>query len=518
LNKLSRQSAVKIKTYISRENALRGSDWDEEHMVGIGSIEVDQAVGARRRSRVGPGFRFALATLAMTVITMLSAVQDTLSAQTAANGTRSRIGEFTLANGMRGVVIPDNRAPVVTHMVWYRVGAADEPQGVSGIAHFLEHLMFKATDKIPAGEFSKIVSRIGGQDNAFTGHDMTAYFQRVAKDRLPQVMSMEADRMINLKLAEPEVLTERNVILEERRSRIENNPSSILDEQMSAALYQSHPYKIPVIGWEHEMAKLSREDALSFYKRHYAPNNAILVVAGDVTVDEVKALAEKAYGGIASNPVITKRVRPSDPEHRAARRVELKDARAGKPTLSRYYIAPSYVTAEPGEAEALDLLMKIVGSGATSRIYQKLVSIDKIASSAGGYYSGGGMDSGRIGLYGVPAEGGSLDKVEAGIDAVLTEIKDKGVTEAELARAKTGYMAEYIYESDNQSTLARRYGGALVIGRTIADVDAWPERISKVTLADVKKAAAKHLDLRRSVTGRLLPVAPDAVPAAPSRS
>jgi zinc protease len=349
---------------------------------------------------------------------------------------------------------------------------------------------------------------------------MTAYFQRVAKDRLPQVMSMEADRMINLKLAEQEVLTERNVILEERRSRIENNPSSILDEQMSAALYQSHPYKIPVIGWEHEMAKLSREDALAFYKRHYAPNNAILVVAGDVSVEEVKALAETAYGGIASNPAIAARKRPSDPEHRAARTVVLKDARAGKPTLNRQYIAPSYVTAEPGEAEALDLLMKIVGSGATSRLYQKLVSTDKIASSAGGYYYGGGMDSGKIGLYAVPAENataGSLDKIEAGIDAVLTEIKDKGVTDAELKRAKTGYIAEYIYESDNQATLARRYGGGLVIGRTIADIDAWPDRISKVTLADVKKAAAKHLDIRRSVTGRLLPETTTAA-ATPSRS
>ena len=290
---------------------------------------------------------------------------------------------------------------------------------------------------------------------------------------------------------------------------------------MDATLYQSHPYKIPVIGWEHEIAKLSREDALTFYKRHYAPNNAILVVAGDVSLEEVKALAESAYGAIASNPVITKRQRPTDPVHRAARRVELKDARAGKPTLNRTYISPSYVTAEPGEAEALDLLMKIVGAGATSRLYQKLVSTDKIASSAGGYYYGGAMDSGKIGVYAVPADNVSLDKVEAAIDAVLDEVKDKGVTEAELTRAKTGYMAEYIYESDNQSTLARRYGGGLVIGRTIADIDAWPERISKVTLEAVKKAAAKHLDIRSSVTGRLLPVAPEATvatPATPSRT
>jgi len=456
---------------------------------------------------VRPVLTLKLTTLLVAALPMLTLVQSVASAQ-----GRSRIGEFTLANGMRGVVVSDHRAPVVTHMVWYRVGAADEPPGVSGIAHFLEHLMFKATDKIPAGEFSKIVSRIGGQDNAFTGHDATAYFQRVAKDRLPTVMKMEADRMVNLKLAEKEVLTERNVILEERRSRIENSPSAILDEQMSAALYQSHPYKIPVIGWMHEMAKLSPADAVAFYKQHYAPNNAILVVTGDVTLEEVKKLAEEAFGSIPANPAIKPRQRPTEPEHRAARRIEYHDARAGKPTLSRTYFAPSYSTAKPGEAEALDILMKIVGSGATSRLYQKLVSDQKIASSAGGYYAASGLDSGKIGLYAVPAEGQTLDAVEAGIDAVIAEVKEKGVTAEELARAKTGYIAEFVYESDNQATLARRYGWGLVVGRTIAQIDAWPEMISKVTLEDVKSAAEKHLDVRRSVTGRLVPVADGKTP------
>jgi zinc protease len=459
-----------------------------------------------------PANPFKPATFLMAALTMLAFAQDVVTAQ-----QRSRVGEFTLSNGMRGVVVPDNRAPVVTHMVWYRVGAADEPRGVSGIAHFLEHLMFKATEKIPAGEFSKIVSRLGGQDNAFTGHDATAYFQRVAKDRLPTVMKMEADRMINLKLEEKEVLTERDVILEERRSRIENSPAAILDEQMGAALYQSHPYKIPVIGWEHEMAKLSREDALTFYKQHYAPNNAILVVSGDVTLEEVKKLAEEAFGGIPANAAIKARKRPSEPEHRAPRRVEYKDARAGKPTLSRSYIAPSYTNSKPGDAEALDILMKIVGSGSTSRLYQELVSEKKIASSAGGYYAGSGLDSGKIGVYGVPAEGQTLDTVEAAIDAVLAEVKEKGVTADELTRAKTTYIAEFIYESDNQATLARRYGWGIVVGRTIAEIDGWPDLISKVTLEDVKKAAEKHLDIRRSVTGRLIPDA-NAKPSVPGRT
>jgi zinc protease len=418
--------------------------------------------------------------------------------------------EFKLDNGMDVVVVPDHRAPVVTHMVWYRVGAADEPKGVSGIAHFLEHLMFKSTDKIPNGEFSKIISRIGGQDNAFTGHDLTAYYQRVAKDRLRQVMEMEADRMVNLKLIEKEVLTERNVILEERRSRVENNPSAILDEQMNAALYLAHPYRLPVIGWEHEMARLSREDAMAFYKRFYAPNNAILVVTGDVTMDEVKKLAIETYGAIPPNPHVGVVPRPQEPPQRAARRLRLVDARAGNPTIYRMYLAPSYRTAQPGEAEALDLLLKIVASGATSRFYRAAVVNEQVASSAGGYYSGAARDSGKISFYAVPADGMSLDKTEAVLDAVITEVKEKGVTEAELERAKKSYLADYIYESDNQASLARRYGWSLAVGRTVKDIEEWPERIAKVTLDDVKRVADKYLDPRDSVTGTLVPSDGDA--------
>ncbi len=462
--------------------------------------------------------RVSLSTL-LAFTMMLAFAHDTLAAQT----TERRASEFTLSNGMQVVVVPDHRAPVVTHMVWYRVGAADEPPGVSGIAHFLEHLMFKSTEKIASGEFSRIVSRMGGQDNAFTSQDATAYFQRIHKDRLGQVMQMEADRMVNLRLTEQEVLTERDVILEERRSRIENNPQAVLDEQMNAVLYYSHPYGIPVIGWEHEIARLTREDALAFYKRHYAPNNAILVVSGDVTPEEVRRLAEESYGKIPANPEIKPRKRPMDPEQRAARRVEIKDPRAGKPSVQRYYVTPSYVTAKPGEAEALDLLMKIAGSGATSRLYQKLVATDKIASSAGGWYGGSSMDFGKIAVYAIPVDGVSLDKVEQAIDEVLAGIIENGVTEAELERAKKSYLAEYIYESDNQATLARRYGWAMVVGRAVEDIESWPEKIAKVTLDDVKKVAARYLDPRRSVTGRLLPVPPDVVQqtgasAPPSRS
>jgi zinc protease len=460
--------------------------------------------------------RLSLPILVLTL--MLALIQET---QTASSQALAKAQEFKLPNGLVGVVIPDNRAPVVTHMVWYRIGAADEAAGKSGIAHFFEHLMFKATKKMPSGEFSKIVSRLGGNDNAFTSHDATAYFQRIAKSRLPQVMAMEADRMVNLQLAEKEVLTERDVILEERRSRVENSPAAILDEQMSAALYRNHRYGIPVIGWEHEIAQLNRKDALDFYKAYYAPNNAILVVSGDVTLEEVRKLAQETYGKLKPSAAIKPRVRVQEPPLRTPLRVELKDQRAGKPMLSRHYLAPSYVTAAPGEAEALDLLMKVVGGGATSRLYKRLVVEEKIAANAGGYYGGSGLDSTKIGIYAVPQDGIGLDKVESSIDAVLEEVKAKGLTEAELNRAKASYIAEYVYESDNQSTLARRYGWGLVVGRTIADIDAWPDRISKVTLDQVQRAAATYLDLRRSVTGTLIPVPADdpaTKPATPSRS
>jgi zinc protease len=440
-----------------------------------------------------------LSTLSMALTMLASALPIS-----AARG-EPRAAEFTLSNGMDVVVIPDHRAPVVTHMVWYKVGSADEPKGVSGIAHFLEHLMFKSTDKIAVGEFSKIISRLGGQDNAFTGQDVTSYHQRIAKERLGTIMEMEADRMQHLRLTSEEVATERQVILEERRSRIDNNPTALLDEQMNAALYLSHPYGIPVIGWEHEMAKLSREDALRFYKHYYAPNNAILVVAGDVTPEEVKRLAEETYGKVPANPDVGVRKRPLDPPYIASRRLELKDARAGNASFHRYYVTPSYSTAKPGEAEALDLLMKILADGSTSRLYRKLVVEDKIAATTGGDYSGWGLDGGAVSLYAVAAGDNGLDKIEASVDGVLADIRANGVTEVELARAKKSLLADYIYESDNQASLARRYGWGVAVGRSVKDIEKWPDAIAKVTLDDVKRAADTYLDLRRSVTGYLVP-------------
>ena len=452
-----------------------------------------------------PAKRFLLFIVVLMLIT-----QGFVPAQ--ANPARP-VSEFKLGNGLVLVVVPDNRAPVVTHMLYVRAGSADEPPGKSGIAHFLEHLMFKSTDKLASGEFSAIVSRLGGQHNAFTTSDYTGYYERVSKDRLKQVMEMSADRMVNLRLSDDEVATERQVIIEERRVRTENVPSSILAEQMSAALYQNHPYRIPIIGWMHEMANLGREDALAFYRVHYAPNNAVVVVTGDVDPAQVKALAEATYGTLKANPAIAPRMRPQEPEHRAPRRVELKDPRAGNASIRRYYLAPAMGKAEPVESEALYLLMKIAGTGGTSRLYQRLVVQDKLAASAGGWYSGFSLDSGSIGLYGVAAEGASLDAIEKAMDDVVRDLRENGVTEAELERAKKQFIAEFVYESDSQQTLARRYGGGLALGQTVAQIDSWPAEVAKVTLADVKRVAQKYLDIRHSVTGTLIPVAAAADPA-----
>src|ERR1700752_5049955 len=237
------------------------------------------------------------------------------SAIAQSNGKPQPPASFTLQHGMQVVVIPDHRTPVVTHMIWYKVGSADETPGKSGLAHFLEHLMFKGTAKHPAGEFSQTVLKVGGNENAFTSVDYTGYCQRIPRDQLGRMMEFEADRMTGLVLKDENVLPERDVVLEEYNMRVANNPDARLNEQMMAALYLNHPYGRPVIGWHHEIEKLSREDALAFYRRFYAPNNAILVIAGDVDVTEVRTLAEQTFGKVAAQPAIpARRIRPQEPE------------------------------------------------------------------------------------------------------------------------------------------------------------------------------------------------------------
>jgi zinc protease len=414
------------------------------------------------------------------------------------------VTSFTLSNGLQVVVVPDHRAPVVTHMIWYKVGAADETPGKSGLAHFLEHLMFKGTAKNPGATFSQRVAEIGGEENAFTGSDYTGFYERVPRSHLKEMMAFEADRMTGLVLTDDVVEPELKVVLEEQYMRIANNPGARLSEQMDAALYLNHPYGRPVIGWRHEIEKLDRDDALAFYRRFYTPNNAIVVVAGDVTPDEVKADAEATYGKVADRAPTNMRQRPTEPQPEAPRTVTLADPRVEQPSVSRDYLVPSTTTAQPGESEALDILAHVLGSGEDCRLYRTLVVDKGIALNAGAYYSGTALDYAEFGVYGAPKPGVSLRDVEAGIDGVLNDVIDHGITADELDRAETRLIADAVYAEDNQVTLARWYGSALATGETVDMVRTWPDRIRAVTAQDVQQAARTWLDRRRSVTGYLV--------------
>jgi zinc protease len=412
------------------------------------------------------------------------------------------VSSFTLDNGLDVVVIPDHRVPVVTHMIWYRNGSADDPLGQSGIAHFLEHLMFKGTEKHPAGEFSKVVSALGGQENAFTSFDYTAYFQRVAREHLQVMMEFEADRMTNLLLDEAVIGPERDVVLEERRMRVETDPSSQLSEAMAAGLFVHHPYGIPIIGWMHEIETLSRENALDYYRRFYTPENAILVVAGDVMPDEVRRLAEETYGRVKPRGERPVRFRPRDPEPVAARHITVADPKVEQPTLQRLYLVPSCRTAKDRDCYALELLAEVIGGGPTSYLYRKLVLERGIAVNAGAWYMSSAMEDTRFCVYAVPAEGVSLEALEGAVDEALKTVADALDSDA-IERAKTRLVAETIYSTDSQSALARIYGSALAIGETIEDVHSWPGEIEAVLKDDLASAAERYLILRRSVTGYL---------------
>jgi zinc protease len=412
---------------------------------------------------------------------------------------------FTLDNGLQVVVIEDHRAPAVTHMVWYKIGAADEPPGHSGIAHFLEHLMFKGTDDVAPGDFSTIVEAQGGNDNAFTSWDYTGYFQRVAADRLDLMMTMEADRMRDLRLLPADVETEREVILEERSQRTDSNPSALLSEQMRAAQFMNHPYGIPIIGWRHEMQALSREDALDYYSRLYAPNNAVLVVAGDVNPADVQALAVAQYGPVAPSTTIPPRIRPSEPPQLAERRMTYADVRVAEPFIMRTYLAPERDTGDQTQAASLTILAELLGgSGTTSVLARKLQFDAQVAVYSSAFYDGTAVDDTTFGFAVVPMPGVTLADAETAMDKVLDDFLTDGVEPAAFARIKTQIRASQIYARDDVDGLARTYGEALAVGLSVDDVKAWPAILDAVTEADVMDAAKLVLNKRQAVTGWLV--------------
>jgi zinc protease len=416
---------------------------------------------------------------------------------------------MTLDNGMQVVVIPNHRAPVVSHMVWYKVGAADEPQGdgVSGAAHFLEHLMFKGSGALKPGQFSKIIKSIGGEDNAFTSWDYTAFFQSVAKDQLSTVMALEADRMINITLPPKEIESEREVIIEERRMRTDNDPQSLFSEQMRAALFSATPYEVPIIGWRDEMPKLKREHVAQYYKTWYAPNNAILVVSGDVTLAEVAPLAKKFYGVIPMRPV-PEHVRPLTPDFPAPVTLTFESAELRQPVFLRAWRAPGFMM-DKSQAYALDVLMETLSGGASTELYQSLVVQDKKASDIDLSYEGDSRGEGSVWLSATPAPGVSLETLKAAIEAKLAQLIKDGVSEADIEKAKTRLIDSETYARDSVMGPAMVVGQALSYGMTLDDVETRPQYIAAVQASDVMGVLKTYLDpvspAHLPVTGSMIP-------------
>lgn len=413
---------------------------------------------------------------------------------------------FTLANGLQVVVVPNHRAPTVTQWVWYKVGAADEERGKSGAAHFLEHLMFRGTKTLKPKEFSALIAREGGQENAYTSWDYTAFHQVVAADKLELVMKLEADRMQNLVITDDQLKPERDVVMEEWRMRTGNQPSGLLEMQVDSALYLNHPYRIPVLGWLNEIKQLDVAAEKHFYDTWYAPNNAVLIVAGDVTVDQVRSLAEHYYGAIPPK-TLPPRVRVGEPERYADTTVRLEDRRVRQPEWSRYFLAPSYRTAGDDQPYALQVLASILGGGATSRLHKSLVLDHNLAGDAAAWYEGSRFDLGRVGIAADARPGVTLDQIGTAAGDVVAALLKDGVTEDEVARAKKRLVTEELYAQDSLTDPVEIIGRALTTGRTLAQLDQWPDKIGAVTVADVNKAAHEIFDKKPSVTGLLLPVA-----------
>jgi zinc protease len=411
--------------------------------------------------------------------------------------------QFALQNGMQVLVIPDHRAPVVTQMLWFRVGAVDDPPGISGLAHFFEHMMFRGTKTVPDDAFSQTIAKNGGETNAFTDHDYTAFYEQIAKDRLPLAMRLEADRLANLDLSDSHVAPERDVVLEERRMRVDNEPQSLMSEQMRAALHLSHPYGRPVIGWSDEVRRIDRVSAQDFYDHHYAPNNAILVIAGDVTPDDVRKMAQDAYGKVAARE-LQPRAEFSEPPRMAETRMTISHPDARVPLFNRVYRVPSYAQGRPGQAEGLETYAQLLGGDQTSILYRILVEQKRLATDAGASYDGYARDAGEFSVYAVPRPGVSLEALEKAVDQVLGVNTLALPRDSDLARAKTQLIASVTYRRDSQFALATAYGQALTIGLTVDDVNEWPARIRAVTAEGVRKAA-QALSRKEAVSAYLVP-------------
>jgi zinc protease len=400
-----------------------------------------------------------------------------------------------LKNGMQVVVIPNHRAPILTHMIWYKVGSADEPQGdgVSGEAHFLEHLMFKGTQRIPAGEFSKIIRGIGGNDNAFTSWDFTAYFQSIPKEYLSLVMALEADRMLNVSPPTNDITSEHNVIIEERKQRTDNDPKALFAEQMRAALYNTSPYGIPIIGWKNEMPKLTWEHAKAYHDRWYTPSNAILVISGDVTMNEVQPLAEKYFAYIPSRPV-PDHIRADVPVFQAPSTLKFQDKSVQQPVYMRANLGPSLVT-NYTDSLALQIVENILSSSSASRLYQDLVVKEKVASSVELYVDGDVRGQGNIWLTALPSKDVPLETLQEKIaTAFRTYITTNPLTDEDVKAAQQRLVDQAIFARDSVTGPAMVIGQGLAMGLTLDQIENWPRDIAAITPKTVREALKKYLD------------------------
>lgn len=418
------------------------------------------------------------------------------------------ISNFTLPNGLETVVIEDHRAPVVVQMVWYKIGAADEQPGKSGIAHYLEHLMFKGTDKLAPGELSKTVTANGGSDNAFTSYDFTVYFQRIASDRLPLIMEMEADRMANLKIGEDDWKAERQVVLEERAQRTDSDPSALFAEERDAVQYYNHPYGRPVIGWRSEMEGLTREDAIAWYDEHYSPNEAILVLAGDVTPEKARELAEKYYGSIPAKGEAEPRVRPQEPTQNSPRRMVMYDPTVAQPILVRSYLTTERNASDQRPAAARAVLAELLGGSIQTSVLGRKLALPGKVVWVSAYYDGVAVDPVTFSISLMPAENIYPEEAERLLDEALVDFVQNGPDEADLERVKATVRTAEVYALDSTQGRASNYGESLVAGLTVEDVHDWFDILAEVTVQDVQKAAEEVLTSEANVTGWLLPEEP----------
>ncbi len=425
-------------------------------------------------------------------------------ATTSSAGDFSNVETFHLQNGMEVIVIPNHRVPAVSHMLWIKAGAADDPLGKSGLAHFHEHIMFQGSANYKPGEYAKTIARHGGQQNAFTGQDAISYYVNIAKEKLPLVMELEVDRIRGVKPTDAIIAKEREVILEERRSRIENNPDALLAEQVNAALFRHHPYHLPVIGWKHEMETLTKQDILDFHKRYYHPNNMMLIVSGDITAKELKPLAQKYYGKLRRKS-IPARNWTTEPPHNAARRIVMHHANVKQRVWARNYATSSIAYGKKEDALPLFVLSYILGGGKTSRLYQSLIVEQKIASAIDASYGGFALGPSEFQIQAIPEPSVSMKTIENAIDKELEKLLAEGVTDKEMKRAKTLLKAESIYARDGITSMARIMGWIRIAGLDSDYFELWPELIENITAEQVLTAAKHTLIMKQSVTSELLP-------------